>query len=302
MVTRVILQDGIVVSAAAAGTVGTAVEWTSVLTAQRNGTFQFLGNNVVTSANINTYGDARYLQLTGGTLSGALTGTSATFSGNVSSPQISTTYNAQGRIALNVGGAASAGFMELYNGNNIRLGYIGYDNNNIGYVAEGAAIHAFTGAASFTGALTGTSATFSSSVTASSLIKTGGTAAQFLKADGSVDANTYLTSSGASGTYLPLTAGAGNPLTGELTINAGERNLILKSTVGIGSNYIQFQNNLGVQTSFIGHGSSSSNDIQYLISGVGNHHFFSNGATRATIGETATTFYTPFSACILIPA
>lgn len=37
-------------------------------------------------------------------------------------------------------------------------------------------------------------ATFSSSVTASSFIKSGGTSSQFLKADGSVDANTYLTS------------------------------------------------------------------------------------------------------------
>jgi len=38
-------------------------------------------------------------------------------------------------------------------------------------------------------------ATFEASVTATSLVKSGGTAAQFLKADGSVDASTYLTSS-----------------------------------------------------------------------------------------------------------
>jgi len=41
-------------------------------------------------------------------------------------------------------------------------------------------------------------ATFSSSVTASSLIKSGGTSSQFLKADGSVDGNTYLTTSGVA--------------------------------------------------------------------------------------------------------
>jgi hypothetical protein len=38
---------------------------------------------------------------------------------------------------------------------------------------------------------------FSSSITASSFIRSGGTSSQFLKADGSVDANTYITSAGA---------------------------------------------------------------------------------------------------------
>ena len=39
--------------------------------------------------------------------------------------------------------------------------------------------------------------------TATQFIRTGGTASQFLKADGSVDANTYLTTGAASDTYLP---------------------------------------------------------------------------------------------------
>jgi hypothetical protein len=59
----------------------------------------------------------------------------------------------------------------------------------------------------------GGATTFSSSVTASSFIKSGGTSAQFLKADGSVDSNTYITSASLSG-YLPLTGGT---LTGDLT-------------------------------------------------------------------------------------
>ena len=62
--------------------------------------------------------------------------------------------------------------------------------------------------------ISGTSASFSSSLTASSLIKSGGTSSQFLKADGSVDSNTYLTTSAASSTYLPL---AGGTLTGALS-------------------------------------------------------------------------------------
>jgi hypothetical protein len=43
--------------------------------------------------------------------------------------------------------------------------------------------------------------TFSSSVTASSFVKSGGTASQFLKADGSVDTNAYLTATSSDFTY-----------------------------------------------------------------------------------------------------
>ena len=46
-----------------------------------------------------------------------------------------------------------------------------------------------------------------SNITANSFIKSGGLSTQFLKADGSVDANTYLTTSLAASTYLPLTGG-----------------------------------------------------------------------------------------------
>jgi len=47
---------------------------------------------------------------------------------------------------------------------------------------------------------------FGTNITANAFIKTGGTASQFLKADGSVDNNTYALSS-ALGSYLPLTGG-----------------------------------------------------------------------------------------------
>ena len=42
--------------------------------------------------------------------------------------------------------------------------------------------------------------------TATQFIRTGGTASQFLKADGSIDTNTYLTTGAASDTYLPKAA------------------------------------------------------------------------------------------------
>ncbi|WP_175404028.1 tail fiber domain-containing protein [Mucilaginibacter sp. PPCGB 2223] len=53
-------------------------------------------------------------------------------------------------------------------------------------------------------------------VSSGAFIKTGGTSAQFLKADGSVDGNTYASSSALSG-YLPLTGGT---LSGSLTATA----------------------------------------------------------------------------------
>lgn len=54
-------------------------------------------------------------------------------------------------------------------------------------------------------------------ITADSFVKSGGTSAQFLKADGSVDSNTYATSS-SLGSYLPI---AGGTLTGTVTFSVG---------------------------------------------------------------------------------
>ena len=64
--------------------------------------------------------------------------------------------------------------------------------------------------------------TFSSSLTASSLIKTGGTSSQFLKADGSVDSNTYLTTSAASSTYVPYTGASANVDLGNFNFDANQ--------------------------------------------------------------------------------
>jgi hypothetical protein len=50
----------------------------------------------------------------------------------------------------------------------------------------------------------------SNTLTANSIIKTGGLPTQFLKADGSVDSNTYLSSATASSTYVPYTGATTN--------------------------------------------------------------------------------------------
>ena len=68
---------------------------------------------------------------------------------------------------------------------------------------------------------------FTSSITGNSFVKSGGTALQFLKADGSVDANAYLTTNqtiiasgdvtGSGSTTLPLTLSTVNGNTGSFT-------------------------------------------------------------------------------------
>jgi hypothetical protein len=50
----------------------------------------------------------------------------------------------------------------------------------------------------------------SNTITANALIKVGGLSTQFLKADGSVDSNTYLTTSTAAATYVPYTGANAN--------------------------------------------------------------------------------------------
>lgn len=57
--------------------------------------------------------------------------------------------------------------------------------------------------------------TFPAAITGTSIIRAGGTSSQFLKADGSVDVSTYLTTTVAASTYLPL---AGGTLTGDLIV------------------------------------------------------------------------------------
>ncbi len=72
---------------------------------------------------------------------------------------------------------------------------------------------------------------FSYQVEAASFKKTSGTSSQFLKADGSVDSNTYLTTSSASSTYLPL---AGGTLTGPLSGTSATFNVGSATTISFG--------------------------------------------------------------------
>jgi hypothetical protein len=56
----------------------------------------------------------------------------------------------------------------------------------------------------------GNAATIVGTLEATTLVKSGGTSSQFLKADGSVDSSTYLTTSAAASTYVPYTGATAN--------------------------------------------------------------------------------------------
>ncbi len=173
---------------------------------------------------------ANYLPLTGGTLTGNLTcNVNLNVSGNASvlgNITVSTNLNVQGTISgvnetltgnLNAKDGAFTGDINAHD--STFTGKLVADSAEItnGFTAGTITVN---GVATIGGALTtsstatiGGDTTITGEVTATKLIKSGGTSAQFLKADGSVDSNTYATSN-SLGNYLPLSGGT---LTGDLT-------------------------------------------------------------------------------------
>jgi hypothetical protein len=256
-----------------------------------------------------SYDNTSYLPLTGGTLTGALSGTSASFSGNVSlntsfnfgsvtvgnsifttdskfqhirvsvendlaiirtdwfsgaggaQRDLSLQYGLQERIRLNstgisVTGAATfsssviATSFELGNGqffrarrnfNNALINVLGFESGTddlIQVFSENWKLRGTGGAGDEKITITSTGvATFSSTITATQFIRSGGTSSQFLKADGSVDSNSYYLASNPSA-FIALTALSGtapiqyNNTTGAISItqSSGSTNGFLSST------------------------------------------------------------------------
>ena len=137
-----------------------------------------------------------YLALTGGTLTGTLIGTRAEFTTSTLVDGV-LVNNGSGRGIRIVN--AGAGYGLIINNETA--------SSAIPFVIQKSGLDKVY----FTDSGAGN---FASSLTASSFVKNGGTSAQFLKADGSVDSSTYLTTGTAASTYLPL---AGGTLTGTLS-------------------------------------------------------------------------------------
>lgn len=121
--------------------------------------------------------------------------------------------------------------------------------------------------------------------TAPKLSINGGTSSQFLMADGSVDSNTYLTTSSAASTYVNK---AGDTMTGRLIINgtAGDKPLIVRGIVGSNGSgsaaelYLQYGANNII---FLG------NTGSYNISANG--EYYSGRANKANMLNTARTLW-----------
>jgi len=129
------------------------------------------------------------LNLTGGTLTGGLIGTTGSFSSSGSGDTFTIGHTSGSGIALNI----------TKNGN-----------------GEGLYINKASGS--------GNAATIIGTLNATTLVKSGGTASQFLMADGSVNTSVL-----ASGAYLPL---AGGTLTGNLNATTATFAGILNSITG----------------------------------------------------------------------
>lgn len=125
-----------------------------------------------------------------------------------------------------------------------------------------------------TGNLSGTNIVISGTNTANSFVKSGGTSAQFLKADGSVDENNYALGSSLSG-FLPLSGGT---LTGELSgtiisaqsfvVSGGTSAQFLKGDGTLDSNaYMQLTDMVGEPTYYAIYSSAvSANSNNHSIS------------------------------------
>jgi hypothetical protein len=157
------------------------------------------------------------LALASGSATGALSSTDwNTFNNKLSTATAASTYvpytGATGNVTLGtnsltagVGSFASSGGGDTFSINHSSGSGIAL-NITKGGNGEGLYINKTSG--------TGNAATIIGTLNATTLVKSGGTSSQFLKADGSVDSSTYLTTSAASSTYLPLTGGT---LTGALS-------------------------------------------------------------------------------------
>ena len=137
---------------------------------------------------------------------------------------------------------------------------ISYDNST--YLTTSAAA---TNYVPYTGATANVNLGLNYSLTAALIIKSGGTSTQFLKADGSIDTNTYLTTGSAASTYLPLSGGT---ISGDLTISSTNPRIYLTDT---------------------------DNNPDYFISntdGTFTVYDVTNSAARFTIGTTGNATFT----------
>jgi hypothetical protein len=171
--------------------IGTSITGTSLVkTGGLSTEFLKADGSIDNSSYLTTSGESTlYLAKTGGTLTGPLIGTSITGDFLIKSGGLSTEFlKADGSI----------------------------DNSSYLTTSGESTLYLEKTGGTLTGPLIGTS------ITGTSLVKSGGLSTEFIKADGSIDNSSYLTTSGANTLYLAKTGGTlTGPLIGTSLIKSG---------------------------------------------------------------------------------
>jgi len=211
-----------------------------------------------------------------GALTGNVTGNATGLSGT---PNI-TVGTVTGNLTGNVTGTATTA-TNLADAANITTGTInsarlsGTYDINVSFAST-------AGIATVAQGLTGTPNIVVGVVTATSFVKSGGTSSQFLKADGSIDSNTYLTTLSESDTLNTVT-GRGNSTTNGISVG------VLTATSGNFSGIITSSgaNVSGVVTasSFSGSGSQLTGIVTSIVAGT--NITISGSTGQVTINSTA---------------
>lgn len=122
---------------------------------------------------------------------------------------------------------------------------------------------------------------FSGSLTATSLVKSGGTSSQFLKADGSVDSNTYLTSAITSVQFTETASGTTNSHSGPLAfvLKGTANQVIIGAPVSVNQYTLSLPQNI-----------NTAANVQFGSIGVGTAASGVSGEIRAI--DNITAYYT----------
>ena len=212
---------------------GTGLSGSATFTANQSGSSTFTVTSNATNANTSSTIVARDASgnFSAGTITANLTGTATTATnladaanittGTINSARLSGTYN------INVSYASASGIATYATSSGIAT-YASTAGVSTYSSSAGIATYASrSGISTVSEGLTGTPNITVGVATATSFVKSGGTSSQFLKADGSVDTSTYLTTTG-SGINLTdivtsIVAGTNVTIsgsTGQVTINA----------------------------------------------------------------------------------
>jgi hypothetical protein len=238
---------------------GTGLSGSATFTANQSGSSTFTVTSNATDANISSTIVARDASgnFSAGTITANLTGTATTATNLANAANITTGIINSARL--------SGTYSIDISGNAATSGY-----------ATTAGIATYATSSGIASALTASASVNTTGIiTASSFVKSGGTSSQFLKADGSVDSSTYLTSYTETDTLNSVT-GRGNTTSNGISVgiltassfvkSGGTSSQFLKADGSVDSStYLTSYTETDTLNSITGRGNSTSNGISVGI-------------------------------------